>query len=291
MPQSNRTSFPTITDRSSLTMKLYLKDVRRSKPLTAEEEVELARAIRKGGREADMARERLVKANLRFVLHIANQYTSKVLDSLDLISEGNYGLMKAVSHFDESKGNKFTSYAVFWIRQAILEAIYDFNTTFRLPQGKQKIFKQYREMDNDMLVLEGRHITIDEFCEVSGYGYNEVARVLESNVVVNRLDDHFCDDDDATLGDFIPSNSITDSNLDKESIRIDILDVMRHTLTDREVFVVTRVMGIGCKPMPYEELAQAINLTSERTRQIYRNALDKIRKSPYSLGLRDHLAA
>ncbi|MBR4365639.1 MAG: RNA polymerase sigma factor RpoD/SigA [Bacteroidaceae bacterium] len=285
------TSFPTITDRSSDSMNYYLKEIRRSKPLTPEEEAELARTIREGGREADKARERLINANLRFVVSVANKYHSTILEISDLVSEGNYGLIKAVDHFDESKGVKFTSYAVFWIRQAILEALYDFNTIFRLPQEKQKILKQYLEMDEDIQLKEGRHITIYEFCEVSGYDYDVVAHVLESNTVVKCFEDQLGNDDHATLGDIIPSNSITDSNLDKESLYEDIIDVMNHLLTTREAFVVMNVMGIGCKPMAYEELAEKINLSRERTRQIFHKAIDKLRKSPYSLGLRNHLAA
>ena len=289
--KDNRTHSINFTDRSSLSMALFLKEIRQTKPLSAKEEVDLASTSRKGGKNALKARERLIKANLRFVVHIANEYQSKFLDASDLVSEGNYGLIKAVEHFDETKGFKFSSYAVWWIRQVISAAVSDYSTTFRLPQNMKAILKQYRDMDKDMLNKEGRHITIDEFCEVSGHHYDKVAHILQAKAQTLHIDDHFSDDKETTLGDFIATDIVTDSNLDKESLRIDIQNVMNHLLTNREAFVVKSVMGIDCKPMPYEQVAEVINLTRERTRQIYHQALEKLRNSPHSSTLRKHLAA
>lgn len=286
-----RTSNNSITDRSKESVSIYLREISREDCLSPEEEARLAHIIRKGGEGADAARERLIKANLRFVVSVANQYKSPVLELSDLISEGNIGLIKAAEHFDDTKGFKFISYAVWWIRQTIMAAISDNSATCRLPQNQQKVIRQYRQMQHDIFQMEQRNVSIDEFCEVSGMDRNLVVRVLETANIPVNMDQSVSDDGEATYADFLSSDSATDAELDRESLRIDILDVIDHLLTEREKFVMKHYFGLGCKPMSLEAIAKEIGISRERTRQLKIKILSKIRQSPYASRLSTHLAA
>ena len=281
----------TITDRKSDSVARYFHEVNRYKPLSSDEEAELARIIRRGSADAMAARERLVNANLRFVISIANTYKSTSLDFSDLISEGNIGLVKAADRFDETRGFRFISFAVWWIRQSIMAALDKSNTTLRLPNNQQKILREFRQMQKDMLQAEQRPISVDEFCEVSGYDYDSVVRVLESSAKAVKLDDCLGDDSDSTYMDFLVSDSVTDASLDKESRRHDLMRAIDMLLTEREALVLKGFYGIGCTAMSYEEMADMLNLSRERTRQIIVSAISKLRGSQYASRLKMHLAA
>lgn len=286
-----RTSNNAITDRSKESVAIYLREISREERLSAEEEARLAHIIRKGGKEADAARDRLIRANLRFVVSVANQYKSPVLELSDLISEGNIGLIKAAERFDDTKGFKFISYAVWWIRQSIMGAISDNSPACRLPQNQQRVLRQYRQMQQDMLQVEQRTVSVDEFCEVSGLDRDLVVRVLETANRPVNMDEQVNDDGEATYADFLSSDSASDAGLDRESLRIDIIDVLDHLLTEREKFVVKHYFGLGCKQMSLDEIAEEIGLSRERTRQLNISALSKIRQSPCASRLTMHLAA
>lgn len=233
----------------------------------------------------------MIRANLRFVVSVANQYKSPVLELSDLISEGNIGLIKAAERFDDTKGFKFISYAVWWIRQSIMGAISDNSPACRMPQNQQRVLRQYRQMQQDMLQVEQRTVSVDEFCEVSGLDRDLVVRVLETANRPVNMDEQVNDDGEATYADFLSSDSASDAGLDRESLRIDIIDVLDHLLTDREKFVVKHYFGLGCKQMSLDEIAEEIGLSRERTRQLNISALSKIRQSPCASRLTMHLAA
>ena len=287
-----RSSRKTITKRTGESVSRYFREVSRIPLLTMDEEAELARTIRRGGIEGEIARDRLITANLRFVISVANSYkTNGALEFADLISEGNIGLMKAVDRFDETRGFLFCSYAVWWIRQSIADALAKHGNTMRIPLNQQTIVHQYRQMQQDMFLAEQRPITIDEFCAVSGYDYDRVVSAIESSAKVIKLDDPLSDDTDTTYGDLLPSGSSADSDLDHDSLHHDLRKAIDKLLSDREVTIIAGHFGIGCNEMSLDDLAYELNLSRERTRQICISAINKIRNSPYASSLRLHLAA
>lgn len=281
----------TIMDRSNASVTCYFHDINRFAPLSSEEEAELVRTIREGGPEAFWARERLIRANLKFVVSVANQYKSSLLELSDLISEGNIGLIKAVEMFDETKGFKFISYAVWWVRQSILKALADNGTFLRIPTNKQGILSQYKQMQEDMLQKEQRLITAEEFCEVSGYDYSDVVRVIDSSYSPVNMDATLSDDSEATYGDFMVSDNYTDSGLDAESLTMELDNTMKHALSPRESFVLKRLYGIGCESWPLDNIAKELNISRERIRQVAAIAQDKLRRSIYSSRLAAFSAA
>lgn len=286
-----RVNRKTIIDRSKKSISTYFHDIYYYQPLEGEQEAELASIIRKGGKDADIARERLIKANLRFVISIANSFNTNSLELEDLISEGNLGLIKAAEHFDETRGFKFITYAVWWIRKSIMNAIANYDNALRIPHNLQSIYTEYCQMQKDVMQRENRSITIDEFCEVSGYDRDRVASVISASFKPINMDGKLSDDDDTTYGDFYASDLCTSAHLDEESLRLDILDVIDEALNPREAFVVKKMAGIGCERMQTEDVARGIDLSVERTRQVYRNAIKKMRLSPLSSRLSAHLAA
>lgn len=281
----------TIIDRSKKSISTYFHDIYSYQQLDADEEAELACIIRKGGKDADIARERLIKANLRFVISVATRFKTKSLELEDLISEGNCGLIKAAEHFDETRGFKFISYAVWWIRQSIMKAITAYDNTLRIPQGQQSIYTEYCQMQKDIQQRENRSITIDEFCEVSGYNRDRVASVIGASFKPVYMDEKLKDDEDTTYGDFYASDLCADAHLDEESLRLDILDAIDGALNPREAVIVKSMSGVGRERMQLEEVAEMVDLSVERTRQVYKNALKKIRFSPLSSSLHTYLAA
>lgn len=286
-----RKSTGTITDRSTESVAIYLREIGKIDLLTADQEAELAYIIRKGGKDAKAAREQLIKANLKFVVSVANKYKSHLLELSDLISEGNLGLLKAVELFDETKGFKFISFAVWHIHQAILDALNKNSSLVHLPQNRQKILQRFRQMQEDMLQKEQRQVSVEEFCEVSGFDYDQVLRAFEASSAPVFMDQKVTEDSDSTFVDLIASDSVADFYLDKESLKYDLNDIMSKLLNAKERYVVKHFIGIDCHPLTFAEIAEELNLTCERTRQIYHTAIDKIRKSPYSYRLNAHMAA
>lgn len=286
-----KTHSNTITDRSNESVQRYLKEVSRIDRISMDEEVDLARIIQRGGPDAIEARDKLVKANLRFVVSVANQFKSSTLDLGDLISEGNLGLIKAAEMFDDTKGFKFITYAVWWIRQSIMAAVANQSGTMRLPSNQQKILNRYHQFQQDMLQREERTITIDEFCEVSGYDYDRVANALGASGKPVCMDERLGEDSDTTYGEMLASDSVNDAALERESLRQEIDNVFRHLLTGREAFVLRNLYGLGCEPMSLDEVALHLNISRERARQLSLSSINKLRVSPYSSHLLEYLAA
>ena len=282
---------PSITDRSNASFASYLSEIAHSKPLTPDEEAELAAVVRRGGEGAEEARNKLVNANLSFVISVAKEYKSSVLEMTDLVEEGNMGLLRAAQSFDGTKGFKFITYAVWWIRQSILAALHSTDTALRLPQNQQTVLRQYHKMQEDVYAREHRSLSIDEFCDISGVERERMCSVLDGATHMVKMDDHLGDDTDTTVGDMMTSDSVTDSELEHESMRTDIVSVLHNILTEREFYVVSRYYGITCDAISLEEISLYLNLSRERTRQIRMSALTKVRNSPFASRLQEHLAA
>ena len=265
-----------ITERSNISVNKYLKEVSRYPMVTVDEEVILAQKIRQGGKEADKARQRLVEANLRFVISVANQYHQHNMDLSDLISEGNIGLIKAAERFDETRGFKFISYAVWWIRQSISSTIYENGRIIRLPLNQQALLNMYSILLKETMQTEQRKPTTAEFANISE---NKAGILIEQTAKTLSMDDPLSEDTDTSIGDFVSSGSKTDESLDKESLHQDMTAILNHILSAKEKEILMRSFGINCKEEGLEEIGFAFGLSRERVRQIREKALCKIRRS------------
>lgn len=268
-----------ITERSNISVNNYLKEVNRYPMATVDEEVTLAQRIRQGGKEADKARKRLVEANLRFVISVANQYHQPNMDLSDLISEGNIGLIKAAELFDETRGFKFISYAVWWIRQSISSAICENGRAIRLSLNQQVLLNKYFILMNKTIQKDQREPTPAEFAEFADITEYKASMLIEQNYKTLSMDDPLSEDTDTSVGDLVPSPYRTDDSLDKESLHQDIAAILNHILTAKEREIILRSFGIGCKEEGLEEIGLAFGLSRERVRQIREKALRTIRRS------------
>lgn len=255
----------------------YLHAISREPQLTADEEVELARRIKEGDSDA---LDTLVRSNLRFVVSVAKQYHNKGVELLDLISEGNLGLIKAAEKFDETRGFKFISYAVWWIRQAIQQAIPEQSRVVRLPQNRlgeiSKVRKAMMDFEQEFL----RQPSNDELAEMLGMSVEKVADALSHNALSLSLDAPFGgEEDDGCLLDVVSSSDAPkpDESLSRnESLAIEIKRVLSQ-LEEREREVLQKSFGIGCDEMTLEEIAEEYNLTRERVRQIKEKAVRRLK--------------
>ena len=247
--------------------------------VTVDEEVILAQKIRQGGKEADKARQRLVEANLRFVISVANQYHQHNMDLSDLISEGNIGLIKAAERFDETRGFKFISYAVWWIRQSISSTIYENGRIIRLPLNQQALLNMYSILLKETMQTEQRKPTTAEFAEFANISENKAGILIEQTAKTLSMDDPLSEDTDTSIGDLVSSGSKTDESLDKESLHQDMTAILNHILSAKEKEILMRSFGINCKEEGLEEIGFAFGLSRERVRQIREKALCKIRHS------------
>ena len=268
-----------ITERSSISVNNYLKEVSRYPMITVDEEVILTQKIRQGGKEAEKARQRLVEANLRFVISVANQYHQHNMDLSDLISEGNIGLIKAAERFDETRGFKFISYAVWWIRQSISSTIYENGRIIRLPLNQQAHLNMYSTLLKETMQTEQRKPTTAEFAEFANISENKAGILIEQTAKTLSMDDPLSEDTDTSIGDFVSSGSKTDESLDKESLHQDMTAILNHILSAKEKEILMRSFGINCKEEGLEEIGFAFGLSRERVRQIREKALCKIRRS------------
>ena len=268
-----------ITERNNISVNNYLKEVNRYPMATVDEEVTLAQRIRQGGKEADKARQRLIEANLRFVISVANQYHQPNMDLSDLISEGNIGLIKAAELFDDTRGFKFISYAVWWIRQSISSTIYENGRIIRLPLNQQALLNMYSILLKETMQTEQRKPTTAEFAEFVNISENKASILIEQTAKTLSMDDPLSEDTDTSIGDFVSSGSKTDESLDKESLHQDMTAILNHILSAKEKEILMRSFGINCKEEGLEEIGFAFGLSRERVRQIREKALCKIRRS------------
>ncbi|MBK7805709.1 MAG: RNA polymerase sigma factor RpoD/SigA [Saprospiraceae bacterium] len=278
-----------ITNRESQSLEKYLQEIGKVDLLTPEEEVDLAQKIKEGDQEA---LERLTKANLRFVVSVAKQYQNQGLSLSDLINEGNLGLIKAAQRFDETRGFKFISYAVWWIRQSILQALAEQSRIVRLPLNKvgslNKINRAFSELEQEF----EREPSPEELAELLEIPTEEVETTLGVAARHVSMDAPFIDGEDNSLLDVLENNSTpdTDSALEyRESLRKEI-ERSLNTLTDRQADVIKLYFGIGIEhPMSLEDIGDKFGLTRERVRQIKDKAINKLRSVNRSKLLKNYL--
>lgn len=280
-----------ITSRDSICVSNYLREVSHIELLTPDEEAHLARIIKKGGREGQKAKETLVKANLRFVISVAKSFRSSGLELSDLISEGNLGLMKAAETFDETRGFRFLTYAVWWIRQSINNAIMTKGGVVRIPSHQHRIFTDFIAMQDEVMQTEGRELSLEEYAEISGIPVYLLSNIMKASRKANSLDAKMGEDSDTTYLDMLSSGSKTDRAMDMESLSTDLNRVIVSVLTEKEAYVLCHHFGIGCPQESFDDIAAVIGLSRERTRQLSMKAIEKLRKSATALNLANYLAA
>ena len=270
-----------VTNRESKSLDKYLQDISKIDLITAEEEVELAQKIKRGDQKA---LEKLVNANLRFVVSVAKQYQNQGLTLPDLINEGNFGLVKAAQRFDETRGFKFISYAVWWIRQSILQALAEQSRIVRLPLNKIGSINKINKTFSYLEQAHERPPSAEEIAEELGLSVSEVKQSLKNAGKHISMDAPFAEGEDSNLYDVISASEtpMPDTELVKESIRQEIGRVLE-TLSEREADVVKLYYGIGqSSTMTLDEIGITFDLTRERVRQIREKAIRKLRKSAKS---------
>ncbi|MCX7929677.1 MAG: RNA polymerase sigma factor RpoD/SigA [Chlorobi bacterium] len=279
------------TNRESQSLDKYLQEIGKIELLSSDEEIELARKIRKGGVEGEVALEKLVKANLRFVVSVAKQYQNQGLSLGDLINEGNLGLIKAAKRFDETRGFKFISYAVWWIRQSILQALAEQSRIVRLPLNRvgalNKISKKFSELEQRY----EREPTAAEMAEELEMNINEIAETMRISGRHLSIDAPFVHGEESRLLDVLPNESQPppDSELIHESLCYEIHQALV-TLPEREAAVIRYYFGVdGCPQLTLEEIGEKLSLTRERVRQIKEKAIRRLRHASRSRELRTYL--
>ena len=276
-----------ITNRESESLEKYLQEIGREELLSTEEEVELAQRIRKGDRQA---LERLTKANLRFVVSVAKQYQNQGMSLPDLINEGNLGLIKAAEKFDETRGFKFISYAGWWIRQSILQAIAEQSRIVRLPLNQVGSVNKINRMLNKFEQENERRPSVDEISEQIDLPEEKVGEAMLANNRHVSVDAPFIDGEDNSLLDVLVNDDapMADRQLVIESLRAEIDNVLK-TLNERERRVIQAFYGIGEPEMTLEEIGNKYGLTRERVRQIKEKAIRRLRNNTKNEMLKTYL--
>lgn len=276
-----------ITNRKSASLDKYLQEIGHEELLTTDQEVELAQRIRKGDKRA---LERLTKANLRFVVSVAKQYQNQGLSLPDLINEGNVGLIKAAEKFDETRGFKFISYAVWWIRQSILQAIAEQSRLVRLPLNQvgsvNKITRELNKFEQE----HERKPSVDEIAERVDLPEDKIADAMKANSRHVSMDAPIADGEDSSMIDFLAGDSSnTDKELAIESLKAEVSRILK-LLTDKEQKVLRAFFGIDGSPeMTLDEIGEKYNLTRERVRQIKEKALRRLRHNTKNKLLKSYL--
>lgn len=278
-----------ITNRESQSLEKYLQEIGKVELISPEEEVRLALLIKQGDQKA---LERLTKANLRFVVSVAKQYQNQGLSLPDLINEGNLGLIKAAQRFDETRGFKFISYAVWWIRQSILQALAEQARIVRLPLNKVGLTNRIQKAFSTLEQQFEREPSAEELAELLDMDTEEVAATLGINARHVSMDTPIAEGEDGTLLDLLenPNADKADGELDhRQSLKTEI-DRSLKTLTDRQKEVICFFFGIGVDhPMSLEDIGEKFNLTRERVRQIKDKAITKLRTTNRCNLLRTYL--
>ena len=273
-----------ITNRAGEALDKYLVEIGRVPMITVEEEIELAQKIKKGGREGERAKDKLVKANLRFVVSVAKQYQHQGLGLTDLIDEGNIGLVKAAEKFDETRGFKFISYAVWWIRQSILQAIAEQSRIVRLPLNQVGALSKINAEISKFEQENQRRPSVHELSDLTNIDETKIDQTIKADNHHMSIDAPFQEDDDNSMADVLASgeDSRADKHVDYESMSHELDTVLRNVLKDREITIVRECFGIGCNEKGLEEIGDQIGLTRERVRQIREKSIVKLRESGYS---------
>lgn len=277
-----------ITNRETASLDKYLQDIGREELITAEEEVELARRIKSGDQ---LALEKLVRANLRFVVSVAKQYQNQGLSLPDLINEGNLGLIKAAQRFDETRGFKFISYAVWWIRQSILQALAEQSRLVRLPLNQVGSLNKIKKVSSRLEQQYERPPSLDEIAQSMDMPEHKLDKTMQISLRYISTDAPISSEDDTKFLDMFISDDIpkTDSNLMRESLNKEIQRSLS-TLTEKERDVINLYYGIGMNHgLTLEEIGAKFNLTRERVRQIKEKAIRRLKHTARSRLLKAYL--
>jgi RNA polymerase primary sigma factor len=266
----------TFTDRNNLTLDKYLNEVSRETMITQEEEVELTKRIREGD---SVALDRMVRANLRFVISVAKQYQGQGMPLIDMISEGNVGLIKAAEKFDETRGFKFISYAVWWIRQSIMSAIAQHSRTVRLPLSQTNNIRKIKQASTSLEQEFEREPTTNELAEILDFTEESISSSIESSQKGVSIDVPLWDTDDFCIADTLSGGDVdTDRALMKGSLNIELQRSMVNlNSTEREILSLN--FGIGSDELSLTAIALKLNLSKERVRQIKKQALKRMAKT------------
>lgn len=280
-----------ITNRTSEALDKYLVEIGRAPLISIDEEIELAQKIKKGGKEGERAKNRLVEANLRFVVSVAKQYQHQGLNLTDLIDEGNIGLIKAAQKFDETRGFKFISYAVWWIRQSILQAIAEQSRMVRLPLNQVGSLNKINQEINKFEQVNQRHPSVSELSDATQLDEEKITQGLMADNHHVSIDAPFQDGEDNTMLDVMQSGdeSRTDRQVDHESMAQELTGVLKKVLKDREITIIRECYGIGCHEKGLEEIGDQLGLTRERVRQIREKSIEKLRVSNNAKILKKYL--
>ena len=275
-----------ITTRNE-TLDKYLQEISREPMITVNEEVELAQRIRQGDR---VALEKLTRANLRFVVSVAKQYQNQGMSLSDLINEGNIGLLKAAEKFDETRGFKFISYAVWWIRQSILQALAEQSRNIRLPLNQVGLLNKISKESALFEQRYERRPTSEELSDILDIPAEKIDEALSHSGSPLSVDAPFEEGESNSLLDVLPSGDTptTDKSLMNESLATEI-DRALSTLSEREKEILQMLFGIGCQEMTLEEIGDHFGLTRERVRQVKEKALRRLRSTSRSTLLKTYL--
>ncbi|MFZ1236986.1 MAG: RNA polymerase sigma factor RpoD/SigA [Prevotella sp.] len=276
-----------ITNRESAALDKYLQEIGHEDLISIEEEIELAQRIKKGDRKA---LEKLTKANLRFVVSVAKQYQNQGLSLPDLINEGNLGLIKAAEKFDETRGFKFISYAVWWIRQSILQAIAEQSRIVRLPLNQVGSANKINRILNKFEQENERRPNADEIAERIDLPEDKIIDAMKVNGKHISVDAPFMEGDESSLLDILPNTDspATDNELVMESLRDEVGRALS-SLNERERNIIESFYGINQPEMTMEEIGDKYKLTRERVRQIKEKALRKLRQNTKNNQLKSYL--
>lgn len=278
---------PNITNRDGETIERYLQEIGRERTIGIEEEAELSRRIRQGDEEALV---KLVKANLRFVVSVAKQYQGQGMGLIDLINEGNVGLITAAKRFDETRGFKFISYAVWWIRQSILQALAENSRMVRLPLNQVGNVGKVNRFYNDFIQKNERLPSIDEIADALQLEPEKVKTAILSSGKHVSMDAPLVEDEDSCLLDLFSNrdDSDTDALLVNESLATEIERAISQ-LPAREASIIRMFFGIQSPELSLEEIGQRLNLSRERVRQIKEKGLAILRSAQLSSVLKSYL--
>lgn len=276
-----------ITSRGSEALERYLQDISKEEMVSTDEEVELAKRIRQGDKDA---LERLVKANLRFVVSVAKQYQGQGLELTDLINEGNVGLINAAMKFDETRGFKFISYAVWWVRQSILQALADQSRLVRLPLNQIGYVSKVNHFYHDFMQKNNRAPSLDEVADALGMEKSKVNAALLTSGKHISMNAPLIDDEDSCLLDLLTNDDKgnADSSLISDSLKEEVHHAL-DLLPERESKVIRMYFGINTPELSLEEIGEKLNLSRERVRQIKEKALTLLRNAQIGSVLKEYL--
>ena len=264
-----------ITDRQDASLGIFFREVSKLPMIDINKEIELSRRVKEGDQSAV---NELVEANLRFVISVAKQYQGKGIPLVDLIQEGCLGVIQAAQLYDESKGFKFISFAVWWIRQAIMKAITDQCRTVRIPMNQVAYVSKINKVSDKFEQEFGRKPSLEELEDITDLSINKINSAISSNTRSVSLDTPFKDEEVGTLLDVIPNENSdsSDKNIIKSNATVVINEILSN-FSYRERDVIRMIYGIEMNPMQNEEIANRFGISCERVRQIQKEAIEKLR--------------